>query len=182
MSDVKLYLPCNDYLKNDNYDLLESILESAGFNWSGQASFGEYSMTTYTISWMSLMKLSQPIVWSPTQAEGTLSMYGEMTLDSLCVLENFGIDGGQGLKMVKIDDKPYVPLFVSISKLPILAKMAQNGVRATRRLVEQTSYFKYLERGCWHGNDLSDWFTAEWEATDRIQSILKRLQDEYGTG
>lgn len=52
------------------------------------------------------------------------------------------------------------------------------------RMTREAAYYRYVERGCAHGNDLADWFQAESEidrllrSSSRPETVLQQRQPE----
>lgn len=176
MGEISLLLPRTDYMPaQDDYDVLDSILFSAGFRENGFANISEHIFRRYTISEDGFDVIPiQEIGCSSDYIDSKLVMYmqTEIPPEDSAKLASYGIRPGG---VLEVDEGTYYSYQIDRRHLPCLAKMCPNGVRASRRIVEERSYFRFLNNGGNHGCDLTDWLTTEWEADSRIQSLLAQL-------
>lgn len=176
MGEISLLLPRTDYLPaQDDFDVLDSILYSAGFRENGFANISEHIFRRYTISAEMFDEI--PILeigCASDYIDSKLCMYmqTEISPEESVKLASYGIHRGE---TKEVDEGTYYAYQIDRRHLPCLAKMCPFGVRASKRIVEERSYFKFLERGGNHGCDLTDWLTTEWEADQRIESLLTQL-------
>lgn len=176
MGDIGILLPRTDYLPaQDDYDVLDSILFSAGFREEGFVTINEHVFRRYWISGAAFDAIPMPTASPSTDyLDSKLCMYMQepiLSEDSI-KLSAYGIVYTSRMKK---DDVDYYSYQIDRRHLPFLARMCQHGVRASRRIVEERSYYKFLERGANHGCDLTDWLTTEWEANERIQGLLDAM-------
>lgn len=180
----RLMLPCTTW--SDRSEAVESILASAGFAEEGmiQPPGMEYSMLSLRapdgliggMTW-GTYPMAQP------DDGNAVTMYcpDEISEDDLLKLASYGMRnfGNSFLFHGGSERHEYAmmtKLVVAHEHLGILATMARDpaGIRASRRLVEHASFYRFMERGGIHGMDQDDWASAERQETSRILCIIAR--------
>lgn len=174
MSDLVIFLPRHDYEQKADYDLIESILTSADFNDIGVITIDERTYRRYEIGRGHLLSIPEFGVDLVASTGEQHYLYTENTTD-VEVIDKFAAFGLDMVGLVDLGGKVFWQFSVAHSNLPNMAKMARSGIKASRRLIEEMSYFKWLDRGCGCGADWTDWFMSEWEADDRLHETLKAI-------
>lgn len=171
---ITFLLPRTDYSQQEYYDLLDGILITAGFQDEGLTSVNEHSFRKYSGD----SAVFQPLLFEntaiPTNEGMPLAIYTEAEVDE----ETTMLMAGYGIfftKLLDVNTEALNQFCISSLHLPLLAKICPNGVKASRRVIEELSYYKFLERGGGYGCDLRDWFAAEWEADGKLNDLLNKL-------
>lgn len=177
MGDIIFLLPRTAYMHRQYEDLLESILVSAGFSDEGPVEINEFGFQKFAgdDSVFRIFGGNTEAVPPPLPPiDGKLAIYMEEDKgEYVCLkLACFGI---YFATLANVGDKLLYQFSIDRLHLPYLSKICPHGVRPSKRVVEEQSYFKYLGRGGGHGMDLADWLTAEWEAEERITGLLNSL-------
>lgn len=174
--DLTFFIPRTDFTHNEDYDLLDAILVTYGFHDEGVVQFGEHAFRKYWLSADLVEALPYCTDFLPLSDDWDhyLSLYSEPSMNILDVakIRSYGIE----LHTSKdIGDKVICQYSIYRNCLYHLSKICPNGPKPTRRMVEEHSYFKFLDRGCIPGMDLADWFSAEWECQERLNTRLLSL-------
>lgn len=174
MSDLAIYLPRQDFERKEDYDVIDSVLISAGFTDSGVVSMNERAFRRYEISRTSFMAIPEFGV-QLIEPDGEQHYLYMASNADVAVMDKLAVFGLNMMSLVNVGDFTLWQFSMSHFNLPNFAKMAKDGIHASRRLVEEMSYYRWVHRGCGHGSDWMDWFLSEWEADERLKDILKAI-------
>lgn len=179
MSDITLMIPKTDYMPHqEDYNLLDSILITAGFRDEHTISINEHGFRRYFLPAEEFDAMPAcPAGDYPSEdyMDSQLSMYMEeiIPMEECLKFASYGIVF-RNLRVV--GDHTLRHFSIMRRQLVRLAQMCPEGVvRPSRRIVEERAYFKFVDRGFVHGSDLTDWIETEWEANDMIQNHLRSL-------
>lgn len=175
--DVTFFMPRTDFSHREDYDLLDCILVSAGAMDEGICELGQHSFRKYYLGPEACLGLPadfQDPAKDIGNITGKLALYTKREIDESTTwrLSTYGVNF---TSIASAGDSVLYQYAVDRRHLPHLARLCQNGVNPSRRMVEEHSYFKFIERGCHNGMDVADWMTAEWECQERIKRMLSVL-------
>lgn len=181
--DLLLLVPRTDFMLRDEYDLLDCILISAGFIDDGPCEVGEHSFRQYLLSGNECLEMPArevPYEYQHVDQEGSghdVLLYSKSAINesTLWRLSTYGL---RFSRIMQVGGSELFQYTIDRSYLDRLAELCPNGIRPSKRMVEEYAYFKFLERGCHHGMDVADWFAAEWECQGRIDRIVSALNQE----
>ncbi len=177
MSDISFFLPRTDYMKQDDYNLLDSILIGAGFRDNGIVEVGDHEFRRYNGDekiFDPAMYLSTVATILPFDRHDPLTIYMQDTIDEMMAIR-LSVYGIIFAGISTLNDKIYYQFSIDRRHLPLLKRIYPGELKASPRIVEEYAYHKFVERGCYHGCDLADWFTAEWEANDKLRTLLDSI-------
>lgn len=175
-NDVTFFIPRTDFMRREDYDLLDCILIGAGFTDEGVSEIGQFSFRKYYLSpekCAALRSNLEPLPFDPA-VTGKLAFYSklELDMDTSLALGSYGVNYVDEASAGDVTMHQYS---IGRHHLPQLAKLSGHGVSPSRRIVEEYAYCRFVERGGHHGMDISDWLTAEWECQERINRHLEAL-------
>lgn len=176
MGELVFYIPRTDYLNRDDYDLLDAILISGEFRDEGVEEFGDYTFRRYVGQDSAF---GQPRFESDfperSNIDGRLAIYMRHNINEDIAMR-LSVYGIFFVNITSVAGEMMYQYSIDRRHLPLLATICHGKIKPSKRVVEEQAFRKFAERGYGHGCDLSDWFTAEWEAEERILSLLNRLR------
>lgn len=178
MSDLIFLVPRQDFMHQSAYDVLDAVLTSSGFFDEGVTSISEHAFRQYFISASQLESIPPLFSDSIEDRRGgeVITLYSKTPLGEMdaAKLSCYGLFFS-GISNLSPDVMMW-QYAIDMKNMSRFARMAPNGIRASRRYIEESSYYNWIENGYRVGHDLADWFAAEWSADERIQMYLKAME------
>jgi hypothetical protein len=175
MADLVFLVPRSDYMQDEKYDLLDSILTSAGFSDNGLMT-GEYSFRCYGMSeddFRRIPFLDLPNLSSDGFFTGKVLFYADNSNpDVVEKMASYGVSFAGSTGRGGFGNLDVFCLY--LHNFPLLAKMCEK-VLASPRLIKETAYFKWIDRGAKRDDDWTDWLCAENETQERIDRLLRQF-------
>lgn len=174
MAGYNLLIDCRDFKEGDEYLLLDAILCSSCFADAGPAFYGNNG---HRREFRRFAAKFHPNVLVPESAiprKEKRLMLRVYSPDHDPIMEQVIASYGvklSGIVEIGIAMKEFL---IPDTILPTMTLLCKGDVNPSQRVVADAAYRKWLSHRS-HGDDMTDWLTAEAEMFERLENVVKGL-------